>query len=61
LGNLKVPRDLVARNTVLAIRDQPSCRQPLAQRNRRVFKDCPDFDRELFPATTAFPNATLST
>lgn len=49
LCDLYVPRDLVGGNAVLAIADQPHCRQPFIQADRRLFKNCAGIQAELPP------------
>jgi hypothetical protein len=56
LGDVKRPAQLVARDTVLAIGDQPDSGKPLVEADRRILKDGPDLDRELLLAALALPN-----
>lgn len=59
LSDAKRTSYFVGTDTVLAVCDQPNSDKPLVERERRVLKDCPDFDRELFASvrSLAFPHA----
>src|SRR5580704_2404641 len=61
LRDLHITCDLVAAHAVLAVSKHPRCRKPLIKRNRRIFIDRSDFDRELALGmmTTAFPGSAL--
>jgi hypothetical protein len=47
LGNADRPCNLMARYTILAVRNHPHSHKPLAERNRRVFKDGSYLDGKL--------------
>src|SRR5207245_6388083 len=47
LSDIKCPRHFTTTNTVLAIQNQPHCRKPLIQTERRLLEDSPDLHREL--------------
>jgi hypothetical protein len=59
LRQSEVSRDLVAADSVFAIRHKPHGREPFAQRDRRFIENRADFNRELFPAFrgAALPDA----
>jgi hypothetical protein len=57
LGNLQIAGDLVRTNAVLAVSDHPHCAEPLIKLDGAVFKDSPDFHRELLTAIKASPCA----
>ncbi len=46
--------DFVGADSVLAIGNHPNGDKPLVERKRRILKDSPDFDRELFAEMLAF-------
>lgn len=47
LRHTEVSPDFVATNSVFATDQQPHCREPLCERDWRIFKDRSDFNREL--------------
>ena len=51
------PAQLVTGDAVLAVGDRPKCRHPFVERDRRVLHNRADFDRELFLAWIAVPDA----
>jgi hypothetical protein len=59
LGQTKVSRDLVARNAILAVGNEPHGGEPLAQRDGRLIENRADLHRELLPAFrgAALPNS----
>jgi len=56
LGNAKRAMKLHAGDTVLAIAEHPESSHPLVEGERRVLKDRPNLERELFVTATAEPN-----
>jgi len=60
LGNAKRTSDLVRTDTVLSVDDEPDRREPLAQGQRAIPKDRPDFYRELFFAILAIAHHALA-
>ena len=54
LGHAERPVQLVGRDPVLAVGEQPDRGQPLAQRDRAVFHDRADLDTELPPGMFGF-------
>lgn len=55
LRDFERPRNLARRNAITVAGEQPDRRQPLGERNRRIFKDCPNLGRELPLAVVAVP------
>src|SRR5262249_50409639 len=55
LGHAERPRQLVARNAVLGVGEQPNSGQPLVPTKRRVLENGPDLGRELLFALAAGP------
>lgn len=56
LGYVQRARDLVGRNAVLAVRQQPHGAQPLVQADSAILEDRADLDRELLPAPETRPH-----
>jgi hypothetical protein len=56
LSYLKCARDLVRTYSVLAVRQQPHCGEPLIESDGAILEDCPDVNRELLPAFQARPH-----
>ena len=56
LRDLECPRDLIGTDSVFAIGNEPHRTEPFLQRNRAVFEDGPDLDRELLTAFQARPH-----
>jgi hypothetical protein len=57
LSDTKRPRNFATADAVLAIQDEPHCREPLVQAKRGVFENGPNLNRELPPGMplTALP------
>jgi len=60
LAYLQIAGDLVGTNSVLAVRQHPSCGEPLVQRDRAIFVDGSDLDGELALGvmTSTLPSAS---
>jgi len=61
LSDAHVTGDLVAADTVLAVREHPRCSQPFVQTDRAVLEDRPNLDGELTLGVmaTALPSAPI--
>src|SRR6185437_10982061 len=59
LRDVKITRNLVTADTVLAVDDKPHCSEPLVERNRGILKHRSRLHGELFPAlfVHALPDA----
>lgn len=60
LRDLQGAGNLVGRNAIFAVGDQPHSAHPLVERNGAVLKDGSDLDGELLPAPKARPHQTRS-
>jgi hypothetical protein len=56
LGDSQSAVNLVRTDSVLRANNHPYAWKPFSQRDRAIFKDGADLDRELFPASFALPD-----